>query len=722
MRYFNASSQPYVSDFVPQDMNLIYKMQQDMVNEDNAAALDLEKNKVAFNIQAGPGTQLAAQQLNQLYNAESNKIAAELASGKLSGKDAGLRAKTLLYHFATNPEVKQVQKDATYNEQVNKALADSQFQQMGIMDAYDRNTGKIKQLTGIVDDSELAQRYGVTLPGDTFKEHKDLFDAVKPQITKYYNDPNYETTVDESGNLHTRSVQTGEEVEFKSRDQVKQALSEYILKDPNALNKPSLVYNKKNHELNFPGSKYNPQDALEDVSNAFVGSYRTSKEIQKLGADKITKPGSSGSRSKSDSSSDDLPNDIYNMLENLEKSKDGSSSIDNNTAASVLGGTYDKKEGYSIIHIDSETPTFLATPRTLTGLNNDQENVELSKAIPYQIKINNLKNKAEKVLENYSSQGKQYIDPNTKSQYYRDLSGIIHETDINGNKKKLTIDQFIITQEEYKAINESAKQNGININDPKYKKTLKTSSPEELESLNNIALAINSLEGEFKFNTDPNSKNVFRGDDGNPYIKGYVTLNEEELGELEGFDLSKAVDLGIVKKLPKQEKIGDIYVDQYKVPMIRRIEGNTKDMVSNHLLNKYGESEYTKKQIQRQQDQVLNKIQELDDKKEAKSIIKFYNTDLKGLQAEIKTNIETILQDNPDLINKFNQKQQEIILSNESSEKKAQALHLLKLNAEASTGDQEAVNKYNRFYEKYNSNDLGKQKEEWIQTPAKPLK
>ena len=68
MRYFNASSQPYVSDFVPQNLDLIYKMQQDMVNEDNAAALDLEKNKVAFNIQAGPGTQLATQQLNQLYN------------------------------------------------------------------------------------------------------------------------------------------------------------------------------------------------------------------------------------------------------------------------------------------------------------------------------------------------------------------------------------------------------------------------------------------------------------------------------------------------------------------------------------------------------------------------------------------------------------------------------------------------------------------------------
>lgn len=720
MRYFNATSQPYVSDFVPQNLDLIYKMQQDMVNEDKAAALDLEKNKVAFNIQAGPGTQLAGQQLNQLYNTESNKIAAELASGKLSGRDAALRAKTLLYHFATNPEVKQVQKDAAYNEQVNKALADSQFQQMGIMDAYDRNTGKIKQLTGIVDDSELAQRYGVTLPGDTFKEHKDLFDAVKPQITKYYNDPNYETTVDESGNLRTYLIATGEEKEFKSRDQVKQALSEYILKDPNALNKPSLIYNKKRHELNFPGSKYNPQDALEDVANAFVGSYSTSKDIQQIKS--AGKGSSKGSGPGSGSSSDDLPNDIYNMLENLEKSKDGSSSIDNYTAASVLGGTYDKKEGYSIIHVDSETPTFLATPRTLTGLNNDQENVELSKAIPYQIKINNLKNKAKEVLEDYSSQGKQYIDPNTKSQYYKDPSGIIHETDINGNKKKLTIDQFIITQEEYKAINESAKQNGININDPKYKKTLKTSSPEELESLNNIALAINSLEGEFKFNTDPNSKNVFRGDDGYPYIKGYVTLNEEELEELEGFDLSKAVDLGIVKKLPKQEKIGDIYVDQYKVPMIRRIEGNTKDMVSNHLLNKYGESEYTKKQIQRQQDQVLNKIQELDDKKEAKSIIKFYNTDLKGLLAEIKTNIETILQDNPDLINKFNQKQQEIILSNETSEKKAQALHLLQLNAAASTGDQEAVNKYNRFYEKYNSNDLGKQKEEWIQTPAKPLK
>ena len=45
MRYFNASSQPYVSDFVPQNLDLIYKMQQDMVNEDNAAALGLEKIK-----------------------------------------------------------------------------------------------------------------------------------------------------------------------------------------------------------------------------------------------------------------------------------------------------------------------------------------------------------------------------------------------------------------------------------------------------------------------------------------------------------------------------------------------------------------------------------------------------------------------------------------------------------------------------------------------------
>jgi hypothetical protein len=718
MRYFNASSQPYISDFVPQDMNFIYKMQQDLIKEDEAANLDLEKNKVAFNLPGGPGTQEAAQKLSQQYNDETNKIASELASGNLKARDASLRAKTLLYHFATNPEVLQVKKDAAYNDQVNKALGDSGFQQMGIMDAYDKKTGAIKQLTGIVNDSELAQRYGVTLPGDTFKDYKDNFDAIKPIITKTYNNPEYITTLDELGNLHTKSISSGDNVETKTKEQVKKELAEYILKDPNALNKPSIIYNRKKAQQE--GREYTNQNALDDITNAFLGQYTKKEEWIKEGADKITKPGT-GSGNRNSNEPSPLPNDILELNKNLDMNN-GKASVDNQTAASLLGGTYDDKENVSKININNETPTFLVAPKIMTGLSDDKENVELAKALPYQIKINKLRKTAKTVLEKNRSEGKLYTvtDQNSKYynyQYYIDPSGIVHQTDPSGIKQKLTLDQFVSVQDEYEKIVESANSQGIDITNPKYKKGLKTTNAADLEKVNEIALAINTLEGPHNFYTDPNSKNVFAGD-GDPYVKGYIIATKEELDNLKDFNFSKALELKIISKMLKKDADGN---EQYKVPMIRRVEGNTDNMVAAQLLGKYKGTEYALKQTTEQQRAVKEYI---NDKKEIKDFVKLYNENPEGLNSEISQNATTIFQSNPQTLQLFNNKIKEINNSKESKETKAIALYLLHLNVQAATGDKNAENKYNRAIEKFKNSPptMGKQKEEWVQTPAKPLK
>ena len=209
MRYFNASSQPYISDFVPQDMNMIYKMQQDLIKEDEAANLDLEKNKVAFDIKGGYGTSEAAQRLSKQYNDETDKIAAELASGNLKARDASFRAKTLLHHFATNPEVNFVKADYAMMPKVDQMKKENPgFMETGLAEGWNPQTKTWNQMTSIKNQSELDQYYnGITHP-EYVVDHKQFYDDLKADLLKTKDEHNW-TTIDDAMHFSVARAEGG---------------------------------------------------------------------------------------------------------------------------------------------------------------------------------------------------------------------------------------------------------------------------------------------------------------------------------------------------------------------------------------------------------------------------------------------------------------------------------------------------------------------------------
>lgn len=732
-RFFNRDFGNYIDQFVPLPLQEIAQAganKQNVYDKGMESALEESKPIVGGNV-----TKDQASELNKKIH---NDISSMVQDAQKSDNYNQLQYKIKDYanNLRSNPIYQGIELDKQLSPIADKQTLDQGFSD-NVQNFYDPKTKSYKQLD--VNTPFSAGVYSSVTPGDPQKEFKPYYDQLQDVIKQTYGD-NIEQQVNQDGSITL--IQDGvKTVGSISKDELRNIANNLQDTDPNFKTLQSFNYAKAKNEQQFGGPEHGNVWDKNDNSELFVNNYLKNKhdetQIQKIvGNIKAPKGGSGRSGSGEGSSSGELPNDIMKMHENLDRSHDGTTSIDNFTAGAVLGGTYSKADGYTTIHVNSDTPTFLSIPSKISGVSNPKDGVEISKAIPYQQKINQIRNGFKDVLQEATSNGSPWIDPKTGNDYFMDTNGIIHENTLQKagdnshyQNNKLSLDQFIQKQDIYNQVNKDALNNGVNLNDPKYRQALKTKNPDDLKALNEVALNISNLQGDYNFVTDPNSKNAFTGSDGNEYISGYIIADEDELSNIlpqdfiDGWGTSgykKAITLGVIDKLPMKSKDG---VVRYKVPMIRKSESNIDDMVSNQMLSKYGDSKTVLDQIKGKQDEARSYKQDRVDRIDTNNFIGLYKNDGVNTQNKVRENIKSIFKDNIDIQNKFDDQYTQIITSNESSENKAKALYLLNLNAQAATGDPDAMDKYNRLYSKFTGgNDVGKSQEEWTKTPSNPLR
>jgi hypothetical protein len=513
MRYFNASSQPYISDFVPQNMELIYKMQQDLIKEDEAANLDLEKNKVAFDIKGGYGTSEAAQKLSQQYNDETNKIAAELASGNLKPRDASLRAKTLLYHFATNPEVNFVKADYAMMPKVDQMKKENPgFMETGLAEGWNPQTKTWNQINSIKNQSELDQYYnGITHPGYVV-DHKQFYDDLKPDLLKTKDEHNWTTIDDGNGNLIKRDTVYGKTIKELNEEKVRKAALNYLNNDSGAWNKKSVMYDQLKHSNEFPGSKLGAVDIAENMTKAFSGYFTEENESSK-GSQDIVIPGKGKKSKEEGKDSETILNPFIEMV-----SPQTTAVSDEN-----LDGLFrPNPDGSHQIPLEGAITNFAKASGA---------DPEIEKINSFGMGINKIKDKY-----GYNKNPETIIisleknDP--KNDYYNKGQNVYKKSKDGKNSEILVgtqtqiINNEIKNTPEYEILKEQAKEQGVNINaedfNVKYKESLGKYSEEIQSEIGRIL----EIGGEAKFVVDPGNNKV--NVDDNVFISGKAIMTKKE--------------------------------------------------------------------------------------------------------------------------------------------------------------------------------------------------
>jgi hypothetical protein len=287
MRYFNASSQPYVSDFVPQDMNLIYKMQQDLVKEDEAALGAIEKASNAFNLKGGYRTGDAARLANQQYNTEVANISNNLNTGKLKPRDAVRQISTLLNHFNTNPEINLIKTDETLVPEVDKMIKENPgFTQSGLAPGWDPVNKTWKTLSNKDNLNTLKEGYLGLTPKVISDEEavKSWYDKIKPDLDAIKGQGTWSTVTAPDGSTYQQQTINGKSIESIQKDKVRQLATNLYKSNPDALkNLQAFRYNKLNNDTFFPGSQYNDTDIIEGLVESFPSYYSRETETQKQG-------------------------------------------------------------------------------------------------------------------------------------------------------------------------------------------------------------------------------------------------------------------------------------------------------------------------------------------------------------------------------------------------------------------------------------------------------
>ena len=508
-----------VSTYVPLPLDMIMKagaMKQQQFDE-GMADYELGKN----DIKGGLATQLHAKALNDKKNQMLEQAYNEAEKSGNFGK-LKYDVKNIASKITNDPLYEGIKRDIAITKEVNDQRKDPQTK-LAIQD-YLNSDGTIRQLQPSVPFDE--SYYHQINPGNTNTEFEPIFKQIKPIISRIYSDPVTKQWTDENGNIHTQQVQEGIEAETLRKEQVKQALASYIINpdgSPNvsALNKQSRIYAEEAHKRQFPGSKYDANDHLDDIVNSFLGDYSTQKEIQKLGADRLSRAGKGSSSGSGNGEDGEIINPFLHMVE------------PSNTAITDehLDGIFRKNsDGSHTIPIENSILNFART----------------SSSSPDADKINIFGNKINEIRKKYNyglDEGDNNLsvllskrDP--KHTYYTegyDENGTVYKQDLDGkNKQKLGTIKEVSEQElqstpEYQNLIQQAKDAGVDITkkdfESKYKSTLGKYNQEIQDELGSI-LEIGG-EGKFVVNSGQNKVNV----DDNVFISGKVILSESDLNE-----------------------------------------------------------------------------------------------------------------------------------------------------------------------------------------------
>ena len=524
-RFSTTGTSEYTPQHVPLPFDTISKLGEQVKLEHDTADAQLAAKKT--DIQGG----LATQEHAKALNAKKNAMLQEAQTRAEKTQNYGRLTQDLVEIgnvVQNDPLFQGIQRDIAITKEVNKQRADPNLQYT--VQGFADEKGNVKQLG--IDQPFDESYYNVVAPGDRNAERKPLYAQIKPVISRIYDQPVTKTWIDEMGREHTQTLQEGVEAEGLRRKQVKAALANYIGKDLSALNTQSYMYDKA--RLKKQGLDWTPEQELDATANAFLGEYYNEKEIQKLGADKVTSPLKDASgKTKTDGTSDDkdaLPNQYVLLVD----AKSTQVAIPQLKDLGLAEGPKDLPGSYMVNLDNTDGQGAIVNFAKVT-----QDNPEANKIISYGSEVNNLEKKLgvsdnESLIEKLKLQNPNVDFKMVGSNLVGNLiPGKPTTTEdfkfIGFNDLKTVKDHFIKSSDDYKLLVEEAKEQGLNLNDPKFKENyLKMLGVKTVEEANAMGQMIN-LEGDYPFTLKDGNNKTNVGD--KAYLDGYVILTRDQINK-----------------------------------------------------------------------------------------------------------------------------------------------------------------------------------------------
>jgi hypothetical protein len=702
-RFSTTGTSEYTPQYVPLPFDTISKLGEQVKLEHDTA--DAQAAVAKTDIQGGLATQEHAKVLNAKKNAmlkEAQDRAEKTGNyGRLT-QDVKEIASTV----QNDPLYQGIQRDIAITKKVNEQRADPNLKYT--VQGFADEKGNVKQLG--VDQPFDESYYNVVAPGNRNAERKPLFDQMKSVVSKIYDEPVTKTWIDEMGKEHTQTLQEGLEAESLRRDRVKQLMSNYIKNDPNALNTQSYMYDKA--RLAKEGKDWTVEDELEASANAFMGEFYNEKEIQKLGADKVTSTkGNKGDGSSS--GGEGIPNAYTGMLdspvvtdENLDglyrKNDDGTHTVP--LEGSILNFA-------EVSNLSPEENKVMTLGQTISkmkkqlGFDNDDDFLE------------NFKEKHPDITIAKTLDGRVYLSALDKSNK--------EDVELEKKYRGLFLDDLkngvLKSNSDYNFLKESAKADGIDIDSPKFQENYKKGLGKYTEEVNGELGNILEIGGEGNFVVDQGNNRI--NVDGKPFVTGKVIMTQDQLNAAfdqvgKGHNDFNPIDFrddwediylkpngsgyGLIKPYNLDKDGNQLYAISIKkeIPVSRSIN-------KTYNKNVYT-SEYTKNadNLDKSFDEFAGNNFRRREKEVYESI---YTNNKKSFDENLNKQLEANSQYGPQLTTILN----EINAEKDPTRKKEKIINFSLILKQG--GAEDIINSYTKATQ---TNSVGKSKEGWSQTPA----
>ncbi len=537
-RFSTTGTSEYTPQHVPLPFDTIKDLGEKIKLEHDTA--DAAVSVAKTDIQGGLATQEHAKALNAKKNEllRQAQLRAEQTNnyGRLTQD-----VKEIASVIQNDPLYQGIQRDIAMTKLVNEQRMNPNFKMS--VQGYADDKSQVKQLG--VDQPFDESYYNIVNPGNRNKEWKPVFDQMHAQTERIFKDPVTTEEMDDNGRIIHRTVQEGEEAEYIRRSRVKDLLRNYISQDKNALNTQSYMYDKA--RMQKQGLDWTEEQELEAVANSYMGEFYNKKDIQKTSTivTAPTKESTAAAKARAKANgggkeSEEVPNQFVLMIDAKKTAVDS-------PVLKHLGYAEGPKDvpGSYMVNLDgTDGQAAIVNFAKVTPDNPQANNI-----VTFGNALNNLKKTTgiednETFLTRLQSQNPENLyrirngkvelfnlkkHPGlkiTQEQFQNTVGEVVTTVDVSV-PLDIFKDSYIKTTDEYKILEDEAKENGVNISDPAFKtnylKTLGVKTVKEAEDMGQML----NIKGDYPFVLKDGNNKTNVGD--KAFLDGYIILTKDQI-------------------------------------------------------------------------------------------------------------------------------------------------------------------------------------------------
>lgn len=286
-RYFTPTPSQYVSQFVPPNLELMYKVGQEQAANDSALLDNLDKSESELTVKGGMYTDKEhAAQINKNIKDNLTQIRDAFYSGKVDSYQAARAMNRLKNEVANDKAYNLYKLDEAYTKSASNQIASGKWNNaLGVrrngINVFDARNGQMSINYKINPNSEteesLAELYNVQGAGEFVKEHAEIYSQIKPLINEKLIEKygTYEILTDKKTGLPIFKTTDGVDITQEvNKNILEPMMRDYAYQNYNSLDKPSVEYMRRSGE--------NEEDYTKRLLDSFIGYGVYDKQFGKI--------------------------------------------------------------------------------------------------------------------------------------------------------------------------------------------------------------------------------------------------------------------------------------------------------------------------------------------------------------------------------------------------------------------------------------------------------